>query len=48
MSASKTVMIECPSCGRQKDVWLAGTEIRAGTRCGGCGHAWEIDLAEYY
>ena len=41
------VDIECPGCGRMKDIYISGSEIRAGTRCSNCGEAWEIDLAQF-
>lgn len=40
------ITVEYPDCGRIKDTWIDGREIRAGTRCGGCGDAWEFDLAK--
>jgi hypothetical protein len=43
------VTVECPNpdCGRSKRVWIDGRETRAGSTCGGCGTAWEYELADF-
>lgn len=43
----QNVIVKCPECSREKEVWIDGRETRAGTRCGGCGEAWEFDMAEW-
>ena len=36
-----------PDCGREKEIYIDGREIRAGERCGGCGNSWEIDVSQF-